>query len=98
MVRGSLAREHPEVVANLWRAFLEAKALAQQALPHDRPLGVLFGSEELARTCTPFPADPFAYGIGPNRAMLETVIALCREQGLVRQTPSIEQLFVSGLD
>jgi len=98
MVRGSLAREHPELVANLWRGFLEARALAQQSLPQGRAPGVLFGSEELARTCASFPADPYAYGVGPNRAMLETVVALCREQGLVRQAPPIEQLFVAGLD
>ena len=32
MVRGSLAREHPALVANLYRAFREAKTLAQESL------------------------------------------------------------------
>jgi 4,5-dihydroxyphthalate decarboxylase len=51
MVRGSLAREHPALVANLYRAFREAKTLAQQSLPRDTSAGVLFGSEALAKTC-----------------------------------------------
>jgi 4,5-dihydroxyphthalate decarboxylase len=95
MVRGSLAREHPEIVGNLDRAFHEAKRRAEQSLPPEKPRGLLFGSEQLARTCAAFAGDPFAYGIDANRAMLETVVQLCREQGLVRDTPRVEQLFVA---
>jgi 4,5-dihydroxyphthalate decarboxylase len=98
MVRGSLAREHPALVANLYRAFQEAKALAQQSLPRERPPGVLFGNEQLARTCESFAGDPFSYGSSPNRTMLETVAQLCQEQGLVRDKPSLKQLFVPGIE
>jgi 4,5-dihydroxyphthalate decarboxylase len=98
MVRGSLAREHPALVANLYRAFREAKTLAQESLPRERPPGHLFGSEQLSRTCESFVGDPFAYGIGPNRVMLETVVQLCQEQGLVRDQLSVEELFVAGID
>lgn len=98
MVRGSLAREHPALVANLYRAFHESKTRAQQTLPRETPQGVLFGSEQLARTCVSFAGDPFSYGIDSNRAMLETVVQLCQEQGLVREKPSIEQLFVRGTE
>ena len=96
MVRGSLAREHPALVAKLYRAFHESKALAQQSLPRETPRGLLFGNEQLARTCESFAGDPFSYGIDSNRAMLETVVHLCQEQGLVRDKSSIEQLFVPG--
>jgi 4,5-dihydroxyphthalate decarboxylase len=98
MIRGSLAREHPALVANLYRAFHEAKALAQQSLPREKPRGLLFGNEQLARTCESFAGDPFSYGTGSNRTMLETVLQLCQEQGLVRDKPSIEQRFVSGTE
>jgi hypothetical protein len=30
--------------------------------------------------------------------MLEAVVQLCQEQGLVRDKPSIEQLFVPGIE
>jgi 4,5-dihydroxyphthalate decarboxylase len=98
MVRGSLARAHPALVANLYRAFRDAKALAQQSLPRGRLPGLLFGSEQLAATCATFGADPFAYGVGVNRAMLETVVQLCQEQALVRDKSSVEQLFVGETD
>ena len=96
MVRGSLAREHPALVAGLYRAFGEAKTRARKALPRAKPHGLLFGNEQLARACESFPRDPFAYGIPANRVMLETVLQLCQEQGLVREKPSIEQIFVRG--
>ena len=98
MVRGSLAREHPALVANLYRAFHEAKTAAQRSLSRERSPAILVGNEQLAMTCESFAGDPFAYGGGPNRAMLETVLELCQEQGLVRDRPSIDQLFVSGID
>jgi 4,5-dihydroxyphthalate decarboxylase len=98
MVRGSLAREHPALIGNLYRAFQEARTLARQSLPRDRPPGLLFGNEQLARTCASFAGDPFSYGIGSNRAMLETVVQLCQEQGLVRDKPSIDQLFVPRIE
>jgi 4,5-dihydroxyphthalate decarboxylase len=98
MIRGSLAREQLALVANLYRALCEAKTLAQQSLPRDRAPGLLFGTEQLARTCETFAGDPFAYGIGANRTMLETVVQLCHEQGLIRDLPPVEQLFVSGTD
>ena len=97
MVRGSLAREQPALVANLYQAFCAARSLAQQGLPRDTPAGVLFGSEYLAQTCATFAGDPFTYGIDANRTMLETVVQLCQAQGLVRDQPCIEHLFVAGL-
>lgn len=98
MVRGSLAREQPALIAKLYQAFCDAKALAIQSLPRDKAPGLLFGNDALAKTCTGFASDPFAYGIAANRAMLEAVIALCQEHGLVRDKPPVEALFVPGID
>ena len=98
MVRASFAREHPTVLANLYRAFHEAQSLAREPLPRERPPGLLFGSEALASTCRAFTGDPFSYGIESNRAMLESVVRLCQEQGLVRDIVPIEQLFEPGLN
>lgn len=98
MVRGSLAREHPALVANLYRAFGEAKRAAERSGSGNRSRGLLFGSEQLAITCEPLTADPFGYGIEPNRAMLQAVVGLCREQGLVSSTPAVEELFVPGMN
>jgi len=98
MIRGGLAREHPALIANLYRAFHASKLHARQSLPSDSPAGLLFGSEQLAKTCAGFVGDPFPYGIDSNRKMLETVVQLCQEQGLVRDEPSVEELFVPPMD
>jgi 4,5-dihydroxyphthalate decarboxylase len=98
MVRGSLAREQPAIVANLYRAFQASKKFARQSLTGQKQEGFLFGNGQLARTCESLAGDPFAYGISVNRTMLETVVELCREQGLVRDKPAIGQLFVPGIE
>lgn len=96
MIRGSFAREHPQLIANLYRAFCESKATALNSLPAPGLPGLLFGTDQLATTCADFAGDPFSYGIASNRTMLETVVLLCKEQGLIRDKPAIEQMFVPG--
>jgi 4,5-dihydroxyphthalate decarboxylase len=98
MIRGSLAREQPALVASLYRAFAAAKAHAQQSLPPGKTPGLLFGNESLAATCASFQGDPFAYGIAPNRAMLETVVRMCGEQELIRDLPALEDMFAPGCE
>lgn len=97
MVSGKLARENPGLIADLYRAFGEARDVAASSLPADRPIGTLFGNESLARTCAAFPGDPFAYGIESNRDMLETVVRLCAEQGLITSVPTVDELFAGDL-
>jgi 4,5-dihydroxyphthalate decarboxylase len=98
IINGDLARRHPALAANLYHAFRQAKSVAQSSLPPDVPSGLLFGSESLARSCESIAGDPFAYGIEPNRTMLETVVRLSHEQGLIRDRPTVEQLFAPGID
>jgi 4,5-dihydroxyphthalate decarboxylase len=98
MIRGALAREHPELVAGLYRGFRQASAEAQAALPSPAQTGRLFGNEYLAATCGPQGAAPFAYGIDANRGMLEDVLGLCRDQGLIRNPPRIGDMFANALD
>lgn len=97
MVRGSLARENPRLVGALYRAFVEASSESRNRLLSMHSAGRLFGSEYLARTCGTLGGTPYAYGIEPNRAMLEEVVRLCREQGLIRAPIPIESMFVPGI-
>jgi 4,5-dihydroxyphthalate decarboxylase len=97
MIRGELVRTHPSLAADLCQAFVKAEAVARSALPRDVPPGTLFGTHAFARSCEALPGDALAYGIGPNRAMLETVVALSQEQGLVRERASVDSLFAPGL-
>jgi len=38
-------------------------------------------------------ADPYPYGLEPNRKALEAVLRYEHEQGMIRTKPAIEQLF-----
>ncbi len=98
MIRGSLARERPELVAALYRAFHDASEHARRALPATASEGQLYGNEYLVETCRSLPGDLFAYGIAANRPMLEQVARLCREQGLVNASPRIEDMFAPRLE
>ena len=97
MVSGRLAREQPQVIAALYRAFGEADVRARQALPASASPALLFGSDALARACEGVGAQAYAYGIEVNRSMLEAAVRLCRSQGLVRDQPPLKDLFVSSL-
>jgi len=98
MIRGSLARERPELVAALYRAFCDASEHARRSLPATATPARLYGNEYLVETCRSLPGDPFAYGIAANRPMLEQVARLCREQGLVTAPPRIEEMFAPHLE
>jgi 4,5-dihydroxyphthalate decarboxylase len=97
MVSGRLAREHPQAIASLCRAFGEANLRARQALPASASPALLYGSEALAQACEALGTEVYAYGIEANRPLLEAVVRLCRSQGLVRDEPPLEDLFVSSL-
>ena len=93
MVSGRLARSQPEVVTSLYRGFLESQRHAQATLRSDESAAVLFGSEALSSCCQSLATDPFAYGVEANRAMLQDVVHLCVEQGLISEAPTLEQMF-----
>lgn len=96
MVRGSLARERPDVLSALYRAFVRASEEALHRLPSHSQAGRLYGNEYLEQTCAPLGAAPFAYGIGSNRTMLEDVVKLCVQQGLIDRAPAIGEMFAAG--
>ena len=93
IVRGEVLRKHPGLATRLYRAYREAKAITEKALPQSLPSGLVFGGEYLARTRELFGRDPFAYGLEPNRRMLEAVILFAHEQGLIRNRPTVDEIF-----
>lgn len=97
MLRGSLAREQPQLVAALYRAFTAAGNESKRTLLSMNHAGRLFGNEYLPRTCGPLGAAPFAYGIESNRAMLEDVVRLCRDQRLIRSPVDVASMFAPGM-
>jgi 4,5-dihydroxyphthalate decarboxylase len=96
MIRGSLAREAPDVVAALYRAFVRTGSEAARTVMSASETGRLYGSELLPRICGALGGAPFAHGIEANRAMLEDVVRLCCDQGLVRAPVPVASMFAPG--
>jgi 4,5-dihydroxyphthalate decarboxylase len=85
VVRDDRLAAHPELAADLFDAFAEAKRLYMPRL--DDP--VLQRIAEIA-------GDPLPYGIEPNRAMLEAIVRHAVEQGIIARPFAVEDLFAPG--
>jgi 4,5-dihydroxyphthalate decarboxylase len=93
VIRGDIYRKYPWLAFNLYKAFMEAKEIAQDRLASDVPSGLIFGREYLAKTKSIFGDDPYPYGVNANRSMLNTIIDFSHEQGLTKEKQKIEELF-----
>lgn len=98
-IRKTLVERHPDLAANAYRAFLEAKrvALAEVArmmrasVPY---LSIPWAETTWADAVALMGADYWPYGVGANRAQLEAICRYSTEQHLSRRTLAIEDLFV----
>ena len=96
VIRGDVHKKHPWVAFNLYKAFLKAKALAQEKLPEQIPSALFFGPDYLAMTRQILGDDPFPYGVAANRPMLDTLIAYSHAQGLTDRKLAVEELFAQS--
>ncbi len=95
-IRGDVYRKHPWVAFNLYKAFVQAKEHFNAKLLESIPSALFFGKEYLTKTQEMFGSDPFPYGIKANRRLLETLIDLSHEQGLITRKPIIQELFAES--
>jgi len=92
-IRGDVYRKYPWLAFNLYSALLEAKQIADEELPERISPSLIFGPQYLAQTRQLFGADPFPYGVEPNRKFLQTTIDFSHEQGLTPAKEKVEDLF-----
>lgn len=95
-MKEELANRDPELVEGLCDAFQQAKDTAlTEALdnPSERPIPRL----DLSETRALFGDDPWPYGVGPNRKVLEVFLSDARDQGLIDRPMAVEELFPSSL-
>ncbi len=97
-VQREISEANPGIALALLNAFEEAKRLGRARLRDLDTLAVMHPwiSAELDELKTSFAAyggDPFAYGVGPNRHVLETLVKLSYEQGLAKRLVDVEELF-----
>ena len=95
-LRQSVVEQYPWVAINLFNAFTEAKAIAMQRMQNPRIVPLAWYRDVLEEQETILGRDPWEYGLtDKNRKTLETLIGYSHEQGLIRQKPTLEQLFLN---
>jgi 4,5-dihydroxyphthalate decarboxylase len=93
VIKGELLRRHPWVALNVYKAFLEAKRVAERDPLEDVPLGLIFRWEFLQQVRDWFGADLFPYGLRANRPVLERIVQHSFEQGLIAAPLDVDSLF-----
>lgn len=95
VLKESLYREKPWVVHSLYKAFVEAKRWALEQARFSGTLRymlpwLLADLEELDEV---FGADPWPYGLEPNRKTLQTLVEYLVDQRFLRQPVELETMF-----
>jgi len=96
VVKDELLSAHPELAADLFQAYAEAKArylgrLASGSAEDPAPRDMMY-----RRVLDITGADPLPYGIEPNLAMLELLIQHAVAQAILPEPVPVEELFAAG--
>jgi 4,5-dihydroxyphthalate decarboxylase len=96
VVKDELLAAHPELAADLFAAYAEAKnqyvaALAGGAVTAPGPADRMY-----QRVAEITGADPMPYGIGPNRAMIDLLIRYAVDQRILDRPVTAEEIFAAG--
>jgi len=97
-IRRELVGEHPWVAASVYKAFVEAKRIADEDLAETTALkiGLPWVTAELEATQEAMGQDFWSYGIAANRKVLDTMARYSFEQGLAVRLLSVEDMFAPG--
>jgi 4,5-dihydroxyphthalate decarboxylase len=94
-IRKTLVAKHPWLPAAIYKAFSQSKALALEKLSDTSATKVTlpFVEEQLKAARETLGADFWSYGVGPNRATLETFLRHHHGQGLSNKLMSVDEIF-----
>ncbi len=95
VVKDDLLAAHPNLAADLFEAFAEAKRLYVDKLKAgaiENPTQ----TDEVYRRVMEVTGDPLPYGIGPNRKVLEALIGHALTQRIIPKPVTVEELFAEG--
>ncbi len=96
VVKDELLAAHPALATDLFNAFAESKRVYVEQLKNgtlDRltPMDAMH-----QRVMEITGRDPLAYGIEPNRAVLQDAIESALEQGIITQRVTVDELFAES--
>jgi 4,5-dihydroxyphthalate decarboxylase len=96
VVKDELLNAHPDIAADLFNAFVEAKRPYVERLKTDQITTPSKTDQMYRRVMEITGADPLPYGVEPNRKMIEAVIQYAVEQEILSASFTMEDLFAPG--
>src|SRR5262245_25090867 len=96
VVKDELLNAHPDLAADLFSAFVEAKLPYVARLKADQIATPSKTDQMYKRVMDITGADPLPYGVEPNRKMIEAVIQYAVEQEILSASFTMEDLFAPG--
>jgi 4,5-dihydroxyphthalate decarboxylase len=91
-----LLEQQPGLAAELLRLFSASKEAAYAAEARHGHAYLYFGGTATASQAAIYGEDPFPFGIGRNRAMLEMLFRNSHAEGLTRRLATIDEVFFRG--
>jgi 4,5-dihydroxyphthalate decarboxylase len=97
-IRRELAAQHPWLATSVYKAFAQAKRIADEDLAETTALkvGLPWVNAELDATREIMGQDFWSYGIEPNRKVLAVMARYSFEQGLAVRLLAVEDMFAPG--
>jgi 4,5-dihydroxyphthalate decarboxylase len=92
-LRRDLVEAHPELPAQLFRLYCEAKRWAQRWRRTIPSLVEAWPNDNLRQEARIFQSDPWAYGLEANRHVLDKFLGYCHAQGVSARSLSAAELF-----
>jgi 4,5-dihydroxyphthalate decarboxylase len=89
VVRNDVLDANPDLAADLFAAFAEAKRAYVEGLRAGRA----DGADPIHLRVMEMTGDPLPYGIESNRRSLEAVVQYCVEQGILARPFTVDELF-----
>jgi 4,5-dihydroxyphthalate decarboxylase len=97
-IRRDVLDAHPWLAASAYKAFAQAKAIAEAEFAETTALKITLPwiTAEFESTHEAMGADFWSYGIEANRHTLETMARYSFEQGLATRLVTLEEMFAKG--
>src|SRR5262249_31803863 len=97
-IRRDVLEQHRWLAASVYKAFLQAKRLADADLAEAPALkiGLPWGTAELEAARAGMGADFWTFGVDAERNTLATMARYSYEQGLAVRLLAVEEMFAAG--
>jgi 4,5-dihydroxyphthalate decarboxylase len=93
VVKNEILEKHPWVAVHVLHAFQRAKEICYRRMKDTRNFALVWVKELMQEQESLFGPDPWPYNLEDNRKALEAVVRYEREQGLIKKSPKVEELF-----